>query len=177
MGNRMSFFDTTPVGRIINRFAKDMAAVDERLGMQFNQVISMFVSMLQTVLVIAAISGPAFLLGAAPVMCLYYWIQKRYKIAALQYKRLDSVGAPPVARTTPRAACPGGGSTALTRVPQVTRSPIYNHCSETLGGLGTIRAYETRRQAEEKNATVTNLNTQVRKMLSWPRSWANSILL
>ena len=62
---------------------------------------------------------------------MYYLIQKKYRAAALQYKRMESV----------------------------TRSPIYNHASESLSGVSTIRAYDTRDQAEAKNALVTNTNT------------------
>ena len=70
-------------------------------------------------------------------------IQKRYKIAALQYKRIESV----------------------------TRSPIYSHCSESLGGLSTIRAYDTRAEAEAKNAKVTNVNTQATFIMRVAERW------
>ena len=87
--------------------------------------------MFQSLIVISSITGPFFMLGASPIVYLYYLIQKKYRAAALQYKRMESV----------------------------TRSPIYNHASESLSGVSTIRAYDTRDQAEAKNALVTNTNT------------------
>lgn len=133
----------TPVGRIISRFAKDISAVDERLGMMFNSVIGMFIMMGQTLAVIAGITGWAFMLGITPIMYLYYTIQRTYKIAALQYKRMESV----------------------------TRSPIYNHTAETLSGIATIRAYDTAGKAERKNADVTNINTKAMFIMRTAERW------
>jgi ABC-type multidrug transport system fused ATPase/permease subunit len=133
----------TPVGRIISRFAKDISAVDERLGMMFNSVIGMFIMMGQTLMVIAGITGWAFMLGITPIMYLYYSIQRTYKIAALQYKRMESV----------------------------TRSPIYNHTGETLSGISTIRAYDTADKAEQKNADVTNINSKAMFIMRTVERW------
>jgi len=68
----------------------------------------------------------------APIMVLYWYVQKVYKLAALQYKRLDST----------------------------TRSPIYNQFSESLGGLSTIRAYAVEPVCEDKNSDIVNTNTR-----------------
>lgn len=92
LSNKMSFFDTTPVGRIINRFAKDMAAVDERLGMQFNQVIGMTVQMLQVLVVISVITGPIFLVAASPIMWLYYQVSTHWLTAATHYAESPCCG-------------------------------------------------------------------------------------
>lgn len=98
----------------------------------FNSVIGMFIMMGQTLVVIASITGIGFMIMITPVMYLYYIIQRKYKGAALQYKRIESV----------------------------SRSPIYNHCSESLSGISTIRAYNVRDKAEQKNADCTNNNTK-----------------
>jgi len=143
LGRKQSFYDTTPVGRIISRFAKDISAVDERLGMMFNSVIGMFIMMGQTLAVIAGITGWAFMVGISPIMYVYYVIQRTYKGAALQYKRMESV----------------------------TRSPIYNHTAETLSGISTIRAYDTSDIAERKNADVTNTNTKAMFIMRTTERW------
>jgi|EP01047_Picozoa_sp_COSAG01_P016020 ABC-type multidrug transport system fused ATPase/permease subunit len=69
----MQWFDTTPVGRVVSRFAKDIAAVDERLAMMFNGVIGMFMMMGQTIVVIGSVTGYSFLVVASPVVALYLW--------------------------------------------------------------------------------------------------------
>lgn len=109
----------------------------------FNSVIGMFIMMGQTLVVIAGITGWAFMLGITPIMYLYYMIQRTYKIAALQYKRMESV----------------------------TRSPIYNHTAETLSGISTIRAYDTAGKAERKNADVTNINTKAMFIMRTTERW------
>ena len=69
----MQWFDTTPVGRVVSRFAKDIAAVDERLAMMFNGVIGMIMMMGQTIVVIGSVTGYSFLVVASPVVALYLW--------------------------------------------------------------------------------------------------------
>jgi ABC-type multidrug transport system fused ATPase/permease subunit len=73
ISQKMQWFDTTPVGRVVSRFAKDIAAVDERLAMMFNGVIGMFMMMGQTIVVIGSVTGYSFLVVASPVVALYLW--------------------------------------------------------------------------------------------------------
>lgn len=55
------FFDTTPIGRIINRFSKDVRSVDESLG---NYLQTTFIYVLEVFLLMTILSGlvPAFLI-------------------------------------------------------------------------------------------------------------------
>jgi ATP-binding cassette subfamily C (CFTR/MRP) protein 1 len=131
LAGRMSFFDTTPVGRMISRFAKDMQSVDDNIPMQFDMCVRVVVILVLNFCVIGYIT-PAFMVVVAPIMVLYWYVQKVYKLAALQYKRLDST----------------------------TRSPIYNQFSESLGGLSTIRAYAVEPVCEDKNSDIVNTNTR-----------------
>lgn len=131
LAGRMSFFDTTPVGRLISRFAKDMQAVDDNIPMQFDMCVRVVIILILNFCVIAYIT-PLFIVIVAPIMVLYWYVQKIYKLAALQYKRLDST----------------------------TRSPIYNQFSESLGGLATIRAYAVEDTCESKNSDIVNTNTR-----------------
>ncbi|XP_069963569.1 multidrug resistance-associated protein 1 isoform X5 [Bactrocera oleae] len=108
----MDFFDMTPLGRIMNRFAKDIDTIDNVLPQNWRVVISQFFSVLATIAVIS-MSTPIFLAVIIPIGFLYYFAQRFYVASSRQLMRLESV----------------------------SRSPIYTHFSETITGVTTIRAY------------------------------------
>lgn len=108
----MSFFDTTPLGRILARFASDMNKIDETLPQAVEMALFCVFSVGATFVVISSVT-PAFLLAAAPIMAVYYKVQAYYKRSALALKRLD----------------------------QSARGPLYSFFSETLSGLACIRAF------------------------------------
>ncbi|KAJ3144839.1 hypothetical protein HDU89_007726 [Geranomyces variabilis] len=106
------FFDSNPLGRIINRFSKDTDTVDTTLADSFRMFINTFSSAVSTfVLIIYA--TPIFLAPLVPILGIYYLFQKVYRGASRELKRLDST----------------------------TRSPLYASFGETLVGAATIRAY------------------------------------
>ncbi|XP_073722695.1 ATP-binding cassette sub-family C member 3 isoform X2 [Misgurnus anguillicaudatus] len=107
-----SFFDTTPIGRIINRFSKDIYVIDEVLPSTMLMFLGTFFASLSTMIVII-ISTPIFALVIIPLACIYFFVQRFYVATSRQLKRLESV----------------------------SRSPIYSHFSETITGTSVIRAY------------------------------------
>uniref|UniRef100_A0A8C7K9K0 Canalicular multispecific organic anion transporter 2-like n=1 Tax=Oncorhynchus kisutch TaxID=8019 RepID=A0A8C7K9K0_ONCKI len=110
-----SFFDTTPIGRVINRFSKDIYVIDEALPSTVLMFLGTFFSSLSTMIVIVA-STPIFAVVIAPLTFIYVFVQRFYVATSRQLKRLESV----------------------------TRSPIYSHFSETVTGSSVIRAYGRR---------------------------------
>ncbi|KAK7471486.1 hypothetical protein BaRGS_00035880, partial [Batillaria attramentaria] len=108
----MSFFDTTPIGRILNRVSRDMEVVDNTLPMIMRDWLVTFALVLVT-LVVIMIQTPLSGVVLIPVVVLYYFCQGFYVPTARQLKRIESV----------------------------TRSPIYVLFSETLSGAPSIRAY------------------------------------
>lgn len=126
----MSFFDTTPTGRILNRFSSDIYKVDEVLARTFNQL---FINTAKSgfTMVIICVTTPAFAVFIIPLGLMYYWVQRYYLRTSRELKRLDSV----------------------------SRSPIYAHFQESLGGVSTIRAYrqENRFQLENEWRVDANL--------------------
>uniref|UniRef100_A0A8C7VS57 ATP-binding cassette, sub-family C (CFTR/MRP), member 3 n=1 Tax=Oncorhynchus mykiss TaxID=8022 RepID=A0A8C7VS57_ONCMY len=107
-----SFFDTTPIGRVINRFSKDIYVIDEALPSTVLMFLGTFFSSLSTMIVIVA-STPIFAVVIAPLAFIYIFVQRFYVATSRQLKRLESV----------------------------SRSPIYSHFSETVTGSSVIRAY------------------------------------
>mmetsp|Transcript_40055 Transcript_40055/g.94049 ORF Transcript_40055/g.94049 Transcript_40055/m.94049 type:complete len:488 (-) Transcript_40055:503-1966(-) len=108
----MSFFDTTPVGRIINRFSKDIYVIDEKIPSNIRSYLGSMVSVVAVVAVVAFVT-PAFAICLVP-MVLFYSRQQRY--FSKTYRE-------------------------LTRLDSVARSPLYGIFGETLDGVATVRAY------------------------------------
>jgi ATP-binding cassette subfamily C (CFTR/MRP) protein 1 len=112
MKSTMSFFDTTPLGRILNRFAKDIDNVDTTIPLFVQMTIYQVLVVIGT-LVAIIFAMPIFILVVIPVVMLFYFLQKFYVATARQVKRMEAI----------------------------SRSPIYTHFSETITGSSTIRAF------------------------------------
>uniref|UniRef100_A0A3B3ZRJ8 Uncharacterized protein n=1 Tax=Periophthalmus magnuspinnatus TaxID=409849 RepID=A0A3B3ZRJ8_9GOBI len=107
-----AFFESTPIGRLLNRFSKDVDAIDSHIPDNIDIWMRTFWYTL-TVLLICCALTPMFLLVIAPLTLFYWWVQRFYVATSRQLKRLESV----------------------------SRSPIYSHFSETVTGSSVIRAY------------------------------------
>lgn len=70
----MAFFDTTPLGRIMNRFSKDIDTIDVNIPLTFRILINVLVPVLSTLIVIS-MTTPYFLIVLVPVVGLYYFLQ------------------------------------------------------------------------------------------------------
>ncbi|XP_040110140.1 canalicular multispecific organic anion transporter 1 [Oryx dammah] len=124
----MSFFDTTPAGRIVNRFAGDISTVDDTLPMSLRSWVLCFLGIVST-LVMICLATPIFVVVIIPLGIIYVSVQVFYVATSRQLRRLDSV----------------------------TRSPIYSHFSETVSGLSVIRAFEhQQRFLKQSEAAIDN---------------------
>lgn len=70
----MMFFDTTPSGRIVNRFSSDVAVVDNTLPATLRMVMLQVFGVIGT-LIIISYSTPIFLSVVVPLGFLYYLVQ------------------------------------------------------------------------------------------------------
>ncbi|XP_047577990.1 multidrug resistance-associated protein 1-like isoform X2 [Lutra lutra] len=125
----LRFFETNPIGQIINRFTKDMFIIDIRFHYYLRTWVNCTLDVIGTVLVIGG-ALPLFILGVIPLMFLYLTIQRYYVASSRQIRRL--AGA--------------------------SRSPIISHFSETLSGVSTIRAFGHEQRFIQQNKEVVNEN-------------------
>ncbi|KAF9896230.1 Canalicular multispecific organic anion transporter 2, partial [Lobosporangium transversale] len=73
----MSFFDTTPMGRIVNRFSSDVTTVDSELPAQLPALLGWIFTSLGIIVVIA-FSTPQFLIAVTPLAIIFFTIQSYY---------------------------------------------------------------------------------------------------
>ncbi|ORY48132.1 P-loop containing nucleoside triphosphate hydrolase protein, partial [Rhizoclosmatium globosum] len=150
----LRFFEVTPLGRVMNRFTKDLSSVDWEVG---NSTGSLVFFIVQCAIVIGTVSTvlPALFLFLIPLCYVYIRIGQYYIRTSRSLKRIDSVA----------------------------RSPIFSHFSETLNGVTTIRAFnELTRFTEEigglcLNFTLTLTDTLIAlvRVQSWMEMSMNSI--
>lgn len=69
----MAFFDTTPVGRITNRFSADIDIMDNTLPLTFRITLNSLFLALST-LIVCTINTPYFAAVIVPMAILYYFI-------------------------------------------------------------------------------------------------------
>lgn len=74
MRSPQSFFDTTPSGRILNRFSKDVYVIDEILAPTILMLLNSFYNSISTLVVIMA-STPLFAVVILPLAVLYLFVQ------------------------------------------------------------------------------------------------------
>ncbi|KAF0696136.1 Aste57867_13082 [Aphanomyces stellatus] len=108
----MRFFDTTPLGRVVNRLSKDVYTVDEDIPSAWANVLITVFGVGATLATIVVVT-PWFAAALIPLMLFYYHSQRYFIKTSRELQRLDSV----------------------------SRSPIVALAAETLDGLPTIRAF------------------------------------
>ena len=116
MRSPMIFFDTNPLGRIINRFSADIDSLDMFIPSQIANFVWSLCEVITTFIVIAS-ATPMFLCAIIPVIIVFVIIQRLYIVTSRQLKRLYSV----------------------------SKSPIFSHFSETVSGSEIIRAFDVRK--------------------------------
>ncbi|KAK7245644.1 hypothetical protein RIF29_40492 [Crotalaria pallida] len=109
----MVFFHTNPLGRIINRFAKDLGDIDRNVAPFVNMFLGQVSQLFSTFILIGVVSTMS-LWAIMPLLVLFYGAYLYYQSTAREVKRLDSI----------------------------SRSPVYAQFGEALNGLSTIRAYK-----------------------------------
>ncbi|KAK3795778.1 hypothetical protein RRG08_031859 [Elysia crispata] len=127
----MAFFDTNPVGRVLNRFSKDVGQIDDRLPWTMFEVIQASLLSIGIVLM-TAVLNPWIFISEIPLLVLFFMLRRYYVQTSRSVKRLEGT----------------------------TRSPVFSHLSATLQGLHTIRAMHMEQKLTAEFHAHQDLHTE-----------------
>ncbi len=130
MRTPMSFVDTTPSGRILNRFTKDTNSLDNEIGNHLKLLIHFFV-MIIAILVMCVVYLPWFAIAIPLIVAMFGLVANFYQASSREVKRLEAL----------------------------SRSHLYHNFNEVLNGMSTIKAYGSEyRFIETNDELVDRLN-------------------
>uniref|UniRef100_A0AAR2KQA3 Cystic fibrosis transmembrane conductance regulator n=1 Tax=Pygocentrus nattereri TaxID=42514 RepID=A0AAR2KQA3_PYGNA len=114
------FFDINPIGRILNRFSKDIGHLDSLLPWTFVDFIQVFLQIIGVIAVAASVI-PWIMIPVLPLLIVFLFLRRYFLQTSRDVKRLEST----------------------------TRSPVFSHLSSSLQGLWTIRAFKAEERFQQ----------------------------
>jgi len=123
------FFDSNPIGRILNRFTKDINYTDDALPFSLYDFLQCVLMVIGAICVVCA-GSPIIFAALIPLVIYFHLLRVYFLKASREIKRLEAV----------------------------SRSPVFSHLSETLDGLVTIRALNCTRQFQALHKKLLNDN-------------------
>nr|XP_046175393.1 ATP-binding cassette sub-family C member 4-like isoform X2 [Oncorhynchus gorbuscha] len=125
------FFDVNPIGRVLNRFSKDIGQLDAALPWTFVDFIQIFLQIIGVVAVAASVI-PWILIPLAPLIIVFLFLRRYFLQTSRDVKRLEST----------------------------TRSPVFSHLSSSLQGLWTIRAFRAEERFQNTFDVYQDLHSE-----------------
>ncbi|XP_031714239.1 multidrug resistance-associated protein 4-like [Anarrhichthys ocellatus] len=125
------FFDINPIGRILNRFSKDIGYLDSLLPWTFVDFIQVFLQVIG-VIAVAAVIIPWILIPVVPLLAVFLFLRCYFLQTSRDIKRLEST----------------------------TRSPVFSHLSSSLQGLSTIRAFKVQQWFQQMFDEYQDLHSE-----------------
>lgn len=110
---QVRFFDTVPIGRVLNRLSKDVETMDRDLADSLIFLADDVLAALAILVVVVAVLPIGFLFAVMAACMIYVAIGYIYLSSTREIKRSEST----------------------------SRSPVLSLCTECLGGVTSIRAY------------------------------------
>jgi ABC-type multidrug transport system fused ATPase/permease subunit len=127
----LRFFDTTPIGRILNRFAKDVETIDSTIPNDLINFIIQWIIIFSSIITVSFVL-PVFIFPMILVAAANIALGIMFVSTSRELRRMDSV----------------------------SRSPMFSHFSETLVGIATIRAYGATRRFLQDMITRVDTNSR-----------------
>lgn len=138
----LHFFDSTPLGVIINRFSSDVYTVDSEVPVEVNILFAMLVHIVGLI-ILTCYGLPFILISFLPLSVLYYFIQKYYRVAVRELKRLYSA----------------------------SQSPLFSHFEETLAGVSYIHGSRNNTAVQTFGLKILRSYQRTRYCLSTASVW------
>ncbi|XP_062198470.1 ABC transporter C family member 14-like isoform X2 [Phragmites australis] len=123
----MSFFDTTPSGRILSRASSDQTNVDLFLPFFVWMSVSMYITVISVLIVTCQVAWPS-VVAIVPLLILNLWYRSYYLATSRELTRLESI----------------------------TKAPVIHHFSETVQGVMTIRCFRKEGSFLQENLNRVN---------------------
>uniref|UniRef100_A0A6V7QSI1 ABC transporter C family member 15 n=1 Tax=Ananas comosus var. bracteatus TaxID=296719 RepID=A0A6V7QSI1_ANACO len=118
----ISFFDSTPSSRILNRSSTDQSTVDTDIPYRLAGLVFALVQLLSIIILMSQVAWPVFILFII-VLTISIWYQNYYICAARE----------------------------LARMAGIRKAPILHHFSESVAGAATIRCFNQEDRFVAKN--------------------------
>ncbi|EOA34104.1 hypothetical protein CARUB_v10021605mg [Capsella rubella] len=128
----MSFFDTTPSGRILSRASTDQTNIDTLIPFMLGLVASMYTTLLSIFIITCQYTWPTIFF-VIPLGWLNIWYRNYYLASSRELTRLDSI----------------------------TKAPIIHHFSESIAGVMTIRSLRKQELFKKENVKRVNANLRM----------------
>ncbi|GMY16908.1 ABC transporter C family member 14-like [Fagus crenata] len=128
----MSFFDTTPSGRVLSRASTDQTNIDLLLPIFMSLTVAMYITVLSILVITCQYSWPTVFL-LIPLVWLNIWYRGYYLASSRELTRLDSI----------------------------TKAPVILHFSESIAGVMTIRSFGKQGIFSEENVKRVNSNLRM----------------
>lgn len=128
----MSFFDTTPSGRVLSRASTDQTNIDLFVPFFISLTVSMYITVISIFIITCQYSWPTVFL-LIPLAWLNLWYRGYYLATSRELTRLDSI----------------------------TKAPVIHHFSESISGVITIRAFKKQKTFSGENVKRVNENLRM----------------
>ncbi|XP_028357053.1 ATP-binding cassette sub-family C member 8 isoform X6 [Physeter macrocephalus] len=138
----MRFFETTPLGSILNRFSSDCNTIDQHIPSTL-ECLSRSTLLCVSALAVISYVTPVFLVALLPLAVVCYFIQKYFRVASRDLQQLDDT----------------------------TQLPLLSHFGETVEGLTTIRAFRYETRFQQKLLEYTDSNNIASLFLTAANRW------
>ncbi|CAF0930502.1 unnamed protein product [Adineta steineri] len=139
----IAFFDTNPIGRIINHFTRDVLIMDTDIVLDVPDFLNSLSSVLGTVILIGLLNPWAFIpafIGIIGMLIVRYRFARCFR--------------------------------DLRRITETTRSPLYSYLSSTIHGLKVIRSYHAEQMCSQQFLSYLDQNIRAYYLTSVVERWS-----